>query len=100
MLNIEGVIQIIPLSIATDAGTMRVGEDTEPEPAIVLAFATASGVVQVVLPEKHKDSLVRAIENASEEARAAKSDIVIAKDSSGIKEIAEAQEKIKGPQEE
>ncbi len=100
MLIIDGVLQVVPQSISTDTGEMRVEDKTQS--AIVQSFLTANGVVQVIIPTENVDGVIRALENAKLEADKAAGPagrLEIAHSISDADKIAGATEKIKsGPE--
>lgn len=68
MLQIAGILQAIPVSIQTEAGSLTTGEGQQ-EPAVILTVNTLQGPVQVILPTSIVGTLVKGLNEASEEAQ-------------------------------
>lgn len=81
MLLIDGVIRIMPLSIAAEGGAISQADGTN-QPAVILTAQTQQGFVQTILPPENIDSVIEALQAAKEEANAIpKTDLVIANES-------------------
>jgi hypothetical protein len=93
LLAIEGAIQLIPHAIASDVGTLRVEDKTQP--AIIQSFQTQSGVVQVIYPVEEIDRVIEGLNHAKEQSAKAEqssSDLYIPPSADvGIKQAEEFQ---------
>lgn len=92
MLTIQGVVQIYPLSINIEDGTLSMGD--KEQPAVVQTLLTESGPVQVVFPVEHIDAIVDALGKAKEKAEKPKSDLYIPSSEEEVKQIADLTEKV------
>jgi hypothetical protein len=96
VLQIQGVIQLIPSSIATEAGSLRVDE-TQTQPAVVQSISTLNGIVQVVYPTSAIDEVIKGLQAAKKEAEETtpSTDLYIPQSMAEADNIAKAQREIK-----
>lgn len=99
MLQISGVLQVIPVSVVTEPGQLSDSESNETQPAVVQTINTLNGPIQVVWPVEHIDtvteSLIKAKELALEEKPATTSgDLYIPGSDLEVEQIKAAHDKV------
>lgn len=96
MFQIEGVLNLLPESVATTGGEIKDG-DENPRPAIVHTVVTGSGAVRIIYPLENVDMIIdqfRAAKQMLEDQE--NSGLYIPKSQSEIDEVAKLQETISG----
>lgn len=66
MLQINGVLQVMPVSVSTEAGALRTEEKSQP--SVIQTVTTLNGPVQIVWPLEHVDQIIDSLKKAKEEA--------------------------------
>lgn len=97
MLQIQGTLQVIPVSVHTESGTLRVDEGQPEQPAVVQTYVSLNGPVQVVFPADTVPQLIEQLQNAADEANSKpSSDIYIPSSMQEAEAIAKTQEQLTG----
>ena len=98
MLRIQGTLQIIPVSVQTESGTLRVDDSEGEQPAVVQTFITMNGPVQVVFPVDSVEHLIDGLRQAKAEAEkntpAAKGSLYVPSSMEEAEHMAKAQEQL------
>jgi hypothetical protein len=93
---IIGTIQIIPGSVGTELGELKMGEESEQ--TIVLTFNDETATIQVVLPPHAVDGVIKGLQQAKEEFEKnpapKKSDLYIPGNAQEVEQVAQLKENI------
>ncbi len=96
MIRVDGALDVVPLAIETDSGTIAAG-DGKTSPAVIQTLQTDNGVVRVVFLTEYIDSICDGLQKAKEQANANpvnKPDLYIPKSDAEVSEVARAHEQI------
>jgi len=97
MLNINGSLQVVPLAVNVDTGSVTLPiEDggVKSEPAVILGLETASGPVSVVIPADHAEKIGNGIIESSQKASVEDSGLEIVSSVEQAEKVAQAQSEI------
>jgi len=95
MISIQGTVQIIPLSVSSDSGSIT-AEGQSPQSVVIQTLQTQNGLFQIVLPIEAISGIIDGLKNAQIEAEkeAAKADIYVPSSMGEVENIAKAKKRL------
>lgn len=96
MIRVDGALDVVPLAINTDSGSIAAG-DGKNSPAVIQTLQTENGIVRVVFLTEYVDQICEGMLKAKEQANAnttSPPDLYIPKSDAEVSEVAKAHEQI------